>query len=615
MKLKTKFLVMTQFLSFGVVASAYAEIETKLTAFDAAANDRYGWAVAIDGEYAIVGSKFDDDGASNAGSAYIYVSDGNIWSEEAKLSASDGGASDEFGFSVAISGNYAIVGAPGDDDFGSNSGSAYIFFNNGSSWTQQAKLTASVGVANDEFGTSVSIEGDYAIVGASFDDAGTMDSGGAYIFHRSGSTWTEQAILSASDAATNDQFGQSVSIDGDYAIIGALADDFGTGSAYIFNRSGSSWTQQAKLIASDAAASDLFGKSVSISGEYAIVGARLDDDNGGASGSAYIFNRSGTSWSEQTKLTASDAAANDEFGFSVAIDGDRAVVGAHTNDDDGTNSGSAYVFSRSGTSWSEEAKITANDASANDQFGYSVSVSGFNAIVGGFRNDDDGTDSGSAYVFTGTDIGLPVELTSFYAEIVPQGVNIKWETGTETDNKGFIIRRSDSDNGDFKIVASYVYDEELRGQINSAFSTHYVWTDFDVKSGNEYFYYISDIDLEGKETHHKDRMISILVETELTNNTNFVKDFVLKQNFPNPFNPETTISFELKKDSKVKLQIFNENGKFVKELYNDFKTTGSHKIVWNGKDSFGNQVSSGIYFYKINAGGTLSQTKKMILIK
>ncbi len=384
------------------------EEQAKLLASDGAASDYFGWSVSLSGDYAIVGAHWDDDNGTSSGSAYIFTpNDVNCadWDQLAKLTAADGAAYDYFGLSVSISGDYAIVGAFYDDDNGTNSGSAYIFTPNDvdpNNWDQVAKLTASDGAGGDYFGWSVSISGDYAVVGARDDDDNGTDSGSTYVFKRDGTTWSEQAKLLASDAAAGDRFGSSVSVSGDYAIIGAYWDDDSgskSGSAYIFKRDGTNWSQQAKLTASDGAAGDFFGFSVSISGGYAIVAAWGDDDSGGNSGSAYIFKRYGTSWSEQAKLTAADGAAIDLFGYSVSISGDYAVVGAYSDDDKGSNSGSAYIFERDGTSWSEHAKWVASDGAGGDQFGISVSLSGAYAIVGAWYDDDNGTDSGSAYMF------------------------------------------------------------------------------------------------------------------------------------------------------------------------------------------------------------------------
>jgi len=348
------------------------------------------------------------------------------WLQQQKLTAgADAGDTDYLGFNVSISsdGSTAIVGAYRDDDNGqTDSGSAYIFVRSSGTWTQQAKLTAGADAgASDSFGYNVSIssDGSTVIVGAyGDDDNGQTDSGSAYIFVRSDGTWTQQAKLTAgADAGAGDQFGFSVSIssDGSTAIVGAYLDDDNgqtdSGSAYIFVRSDGTWTQQAKLTAgTDAGAGDRLGFSVSISGDgsTAIVGAYLDDDNGqGNSGSAYIFVRSSGTWTQQAKLTAgADAGASDYFGYNVSIssDGSTAIVGAYVDDDNGqSNSGSAYIFVRSGSSWTQQQKLTAGtDAGASDYFGRSVSISsnGSTAIVGAYGDDDNGqSNSGSAYIF------------------------------------------------------------------------------------------------------------------------------------------------------------------------------------------------------------------------
>jgi len=282
--------------------------------------------------------------------------------EQAKLVVSDGAAHDWLGCPVSISadGAYAVVGAYNDNTGANNEqGSVHIFVRSGASWTQQTRLVASDGVSGNYFGCSVSISADgaYAVIGAYGDDAGAnINQGSAYIFVRSGTSWTQQAKLVASDGASGDHFGYSVSIsaDGAYAVIGAISDDAGAninqGSAYIFVRSGTSWTQQAKLVAGDGALADYFGFSVSISanGAYAVIGAYADDvGTNSDQGSAYIFVRSDTSWTQQAKLVASDGAVNDYFGWSVSIsaDGAYAVVGTYPDDvGANTDQGSAHIF-------------------------------------------------------------------------------------------------------------------------------------------------------------------------------------------------------------------------------------------------------------------------------
>jgi hypothetical protein len=381
----------------------------KLLASDGAASDYFGESVSIsaNGSTAIVGAAGDDN---YKGSAYVFTRSGSIWSQQAKLVASDGAGSDYFGNSVSISadGNTAIVGARGDD---TNKGSVYVFTRSGSTWSQQSKLLANDGDYNDYFGHSVSIsaDGNTAIIGAYTDDS---SRGSAYIFTRNGTTWSQQAKLLASDGVGSDYFGYSVSIsaDGNTAVVGAHADDspeVNKGSAYVFTRSGSTWGQQAKLLANDGVAGDYFGISVSISadGNTAIVGAF--GDNGGT-GSAYIFTRSGSTWSQQAKLLSNDGIGYDRFGISVSIsaDGNTAVVGAYVADIPYTltDSGSAYIFTRSGSVWVQQIRLLASDGAMSDYFGRSVSISadGSTAIVGANGDDSPEYDRGSAYIFSGT---------------------------------------------------------------------------------------------------------------------------------------------------------------------------------------------------------------------
>jgi FG-GAP repeat len=396
-------------------------IETKkLLAGDGTADDEFGYSVSVSGDTVIVGARGDGGGS---GSAYIFSRDqggggADNWGEVKKLTASDGAAGDDFGASVSISADTVIVGAYGDNDNGSYSGSAYIFSRDeggADMWGEVQKLTAGDGAAGDIFGISVSIGGDTAIVGARLDDDNGDDSGSAYIFSRDeGGTdnWGQVQKLTAGDGASDDEFGRSVSISADTAIVGAYYDDdnaSNSGSAYIFSRDyggADNWGEFKKLITGDAAVGDWFGYSVSISGDTAIVGAYGDDNNGSQSGSAYIFSRDHggiDNWGEVLELTPSDGAAYDGFGHSVSISGDTAIVGADGDDDNGSYSGSAYIFSRDqggADNWGEIKKLTAGDGATDDIFGYSVSISGDTAIVGAYGDDGNGDYSGSAYIFS-----------------------------------------------------------------------------------------------------------------------------------------------------------------------------------------------------------------------
>jgi hypothetical protein len=461
----------------------------KLLASDGAAGDKFSYSVSVSGDSAIAGAHVDNDNGDWSGSAYIFKWNGTNWIEQAKLLASDGVADDYFGYSVSISGDLAIIGAPGNDDKGSGSGSAYIFKRNGTSWVEQAKLIASDGAPYEWFGWSVSISGDVAIVGAHYDDDNGSNSGSAYIFKFDGTNWIQQAKLLPSDGAANDWFGWSVSISGDAAIAGAYGDDDNgadSGSAYIFKWDGTNWIEQAKLLASDGAAGDEFSYSVSISGNVAIAGAHLDDDNGSDSGSAYIFKWDGINWIQQAKLLASDGAADDCFGCSVSVSGDVAIVGAHYDDDNGSNSGSVYIFKFDGTNWLEQVKRIASDGAADDDFGNSVSISGDVAIVGAHLDDDNGTDSGSAYIFESVATGELTLLTPNGGEELVAGssYDITWETTGVVED--VVIEYSVNNGADWTAIDTV------------ANSNSYQWLVPDINS-NQCLVWINDVDYPATE--------------------------------------------------------------------------------------------------------------------
>jgi hypothetical protein len=377
--------------------------------------------VSISGNYAIVGAYGNDDGGGSSGSAYIFYRDqggaGN-WGVRRKLRAFDEAAGDYFGRAVDISGSYAVVGAYGDDDGGSSSGSAYIFYRNQGgtdAWGFQKKLIAYDDWTNDYYGQSVAISGSYVLIGAWADDPKGSSSGSAYVYYKdegAPNSWGLQKKLIPIDGDAYDYFGLAVDIYGSYIVVGAYGNDDGgsaSGSAYIFykNQGGTNnWGEQKKLTASDDAASDYFGRAVAISGSYALIGAYGDDDNGSASGSAYIFyrNEGGTNnWGQQEKLKANDGAADDNFGYALNLSGYYAVINAWGDDVNGSKSGSAYVFykNQGGTdNWGQVEKILPSDGAADDYFGYrAIGISGYTVIAGAYADDDNGSQSGSAYIF------------------------------------------------------------------------------------------------------------------------------------------------------------------------------------------------------------------------
>jgi len=450
-----------------------SEFQAYLKPLNTGLNNTFGWAVAISGDTLVVGAPQWKPVTGYSGSAFVFIQTNGVWGQQdwLKPSNDEASADDQFGRAVAISGDTILVGAKFEDggDTGVNgddndntqtaAGAVYVFVRDGVNWAQQAYLKASNTESNDQFGTSVGISGDTAVVGAWFEgsDATGLNgdqtsnlspsSGAAYVFVRSGITWSQVAYLKASNTGPGDDFGASVAISGDTLIVGAPNENSGirsdqtdnsagdAGAAYIFLRSGTNWFQEAYLKASDPDFDDQFGAAVAISGDTAIIGARREaggstgvngnegDNSLARSGAAYVFEKNGTSWSQQAYLKASNTNASDNFGSSVSISGDSLVVGAVSESsaavgvdgDQADNSlvvaGAAYVFSRSGTDWSQQAYLKASNTETTDAFGGAVSISG-NTVVSGATNEDSdstgvngddddnsATEAGAAYVY------------------------------------------------------------------------------------------------------------------------------------------------------------------------------------------------------------------------
>ncbi|MCP3905007.1 MAG: hypothetical protein GY715_15395 [Planctomycetes bacterium] len=337
--------------------------------------------------------------------------------ESGLLIADDGASGDDLGAAISLDGVIAVAGAPEDDDAGSSSGAAYVFRFTGSEWTQEQKLTASDADNGDDYGFGVAVSGDTIVVGSPRDDtiAGSR-AGSAYVYRLNGGTgmWEEEAHLFALDAAADDRFGTSVAIDGDTIVVGATQDDdvlANAGAGYVFVRTGVVWSQQDKLTATGPTGTNpQLGRSAGIDGDVVALGAWQSAPAGMFSvGAAYVFRRVGTSWSQDQKLTASDAADFRWFGQSVAVSGAVVAVGAYGDRaDDLSESGGAYLFRYDGATWLEEDNINASVPADGDRFGWSIDVDGDTAIVGS------GTSSARAWLFTfdGADWNEEAELLS-----------------------------------------------------------------------------------------------------------------------------------------------------------------------------------------------------------
>lgn len=463
--------------------------EAYLNASNAGANDTFGYGVAADGDTVVVGAQGEasnqmtitngttasaDNSAAYSGAAYVFKRTGATWAQEAYLKASNAEANDFFGYSVAVAGDTVVVGAWGEasnqttisngtsasaDNSAPYSGAVYVFKRTGTIWAQEAYLKAPNAETDDHFGMSVAVAGDTVVVGADREgsnqttitngtsasaDNSAPYSGAAYVFKRTGTTWSHEAYLKASNAEAVDGFGISVAVNGDTAVVGAYGESSKqttitndttasgdnsasqAGAVYVFKRTGAAWAQQAYLKAPNPDADDNFGMSVAVNGDTVVAGAPGEssnlttitngttasaDNSASQAGAAYVFKRTGTTWAQEAYLKAPNTQAKRLFGGSVSVSGDTVVVGARwessnqtttTNgatasaDNSATSAGAAYVFKRTGTTWAQTAYLKASNAGAGDQFGMSVAVGGDTVAVGAHLK---GSGTGSAYVF------------------------------------------------------------------------------------------------------------------------------------------------------------------------------------------------------------------------
>ncbi len=368
---------------------AHTTEEQKLVASDGAAGDLFGRSVAVDDETILVGAT----GAAGVGAAYVFVHDGAEFHEEARLASPDGLPGDLFGTSVAIRGDTAVVGAPGHDAAGQGAGAVYVFTRTGSLWSLEAKLLPASSLAGDQFGKSVSLDGDALVVGAP--QNGVNGQGAAFVFVRSGSAWSQEAALAPVGAQGN-LFGTSVGVFQDRLVVGMLTSDgrvAQTGAAFVFERGGAGWAQTAKLQAADGDALDFFGISVAIFNDAITVGASGDDDGGASAGAAYNFIQQGAGWVQASKRTGN--ATGDLLGSSVSRSVRSTLIGARQADDEASNAGTAQMFA--GGVLIEV--LVASDAAPEDLLGGSVAAGPCWQVAGAWGNDELGENAGAAYAY------------------------------------------------------------------------------------------------------------------------------------------------------------------------------------------------------------------------
>lgn len=503
-----------------------AELLKKVVGSDRDVSGFFGQDVAIDGNYAIVGAP----GQDGTGAAFFFEYSNGNWNLVKKVSASDATSGDNFGRSVSISGNYAVIGAYAQDgDINnsntlSNAGAAYVFERSSGTWTQVKKLVASDRAANASFGYSVGISGNYIVIGAYseyLDENGANSlayAGAIYFFERDG-TWSQvQKVVNNSDRNTFGYYGWSVGIDGTYCIVGAKqnnTDESGAntlsnaGAAYILERVSGTWTQVKKITATSRASNDFYGESVAINGNFAIVGARdeEDDEDGGNliddAGAAYVYERVSGTWTYRDKLDASDRAQDNRFGYDVDISSNGlAIVSAHENGTDENNqnlsvyTGAVYIFEKSGNEWPQVKKIVANDRAASDYFGRSNALSNRTIFVGANQEDEDEdglntvSAAGSAYIFNILSAPTISNITkdasvggsaTFSADITVGGISttVTYEYGTSSGNYSSTTTASvlSSDGESINVLSSLDDNQEYFLRVRAENSYTYTYSE------------------------------------------------------------------------------------------------------------------------------------------
>lgn len=353
-----------------LLAGDECDLQTKLAATDGAPNDNLGTAVDISGDFVIMGSPFHDDLGSDSGSAYIGQRDGGSWTTVQELKASDGATEDWFGFAVAIDGDVAVIGAYGDDDNNEDSGSAYVFRRNGSTWVQEQKLLAPDGASGDQFGKSVVVSQDVVIVGAAQNDDNGEDAGAAYVFRYDGTVWIQEQKLLAAIPASDDKFASSLAMWGETVLIGGSA---GFIVAYVFRCDGSTWVQEQTLEHSGVKG----GGSVSLWDDVAVVGDVYANDQGKDSGAIHIFRFGGSEWIYEEQLILFGGFFGDEYGASVAVAQDTLLVGATKRD-----AGAVFVYTFDGSHWVANGDVRDPAAVFDADFGASVALDAGSAVIG-----------------------------------------------------------------------------------------------------------------------------------------------------------------------------------------------------------------------------------------
>jgi hypothetical protein len=575
--------------------SVLAQEQQYLSASDGFPLNNFGEAVALDGDYALVG-------APGAQAAYVYARQGAVWVEEAVLRDPEPGSGTAFGHAVALRDDHALVGDWTDGGEGLFAGAAYVFVRNpDGTWMQEAKLTASNAAPFDNFGWSVALEADRALVGAyAKKGVGTID-GVVYVFEYDGTAWAEAGQVTDPVACCIQSFGWALGLDGDAAIVGAPGDDaagLGTGAAYILARNGSSWEIATRLAVEAPGLDDAFGYAVALSGDYAVVGALLHDTAGQNAGAAYVFVREGETWTQQARLTASDPDAADLFGNAVALRGDSLLVGAFNDDAGGDNAGAAYLFVREGTTWTQRARLAAANANDLDFFGNAVALGDRTALVGAYTNSNA---EGAAYLYT----------------IKNPFLTLTTPNGGEVFVRGTTIPITWADNLDGPVSIALLQRDRPRPlTVSTESDGHFDWAiPADQRPGTLYRIRVTSV-AQPAVTDESEAPFAIIygsapavgADAALAAGAGSPARTPSLSAYPNPFNPATTLTFDLPEAAPIRLTVYNLLGQPVAMLADGLFEAGTHAVVFDGA-----HLPSGVYLYRLETPqGSLTRTMTLM---
>ncbi len=369
----------------------------KILALDAIAEAYFGYSIQTSDDVLVVGAPGDPANGTDAGAAYVYRYVDTGWIQEQKLIPQDGEPEDLFGYSVAVDGDLIVVGNWADSTFGDDSGSAYVFRFDGSTWVEEQKLLPEEGGAVDDyFGYTVAVSNDFILIGKPFGDELGPGSGSAYVFHYDGENWIQQTKLLAWEPTWADFFGSAVALQGNIAMIGAEQDDTiatAAGAVYIFRFDGSVWLPEQKILPIGGGSYGRFGDDIDISGHTAVIGTYF-----GAAAYAYQFN--GSSWIQEKRFLSPEPEMGDYFGSEVTVYNDVLVIGAPYLNDPQVNAGAAYLYRRNDAEWPLIARIQPSDIAARDAFAFALDISGETLAAGSINDKDHGEYTGSIYMFS-----------------------------------------------------------------------------------------------------------------------------------------------------------------------------------------------------------------------